>query len=164
MARIPTCRKDHAVVKLEQLYKEWLTLKKHKTRKSDLHRCNEEKCCAKMNYLFDIAHADVATIIKISEDLEFLAAQREPGRRGYMGAIDTVLAKKEERKAKRIAMEMVRQERAMKQAEEQASASSVLEEVSNSSDEVHDSDPNDTVECSSSLPSRKRLRASNFSL
>ena len=57
-------------------------------------------------------------------------------------------------------MEMLRQERAMKQAEEQESASSALEEVSNSSDEVHDSDPNDTVECSSSLSSRKRLRAS----
>ena len=57
-----------------------LTLKKHKTRKSDLHRCNEEKLCAKTNDLFDIAHADVATIINIPEDLEFLAAQREPER------------------------------------------------------------------------------------
>ena len=41
IARIPTCRKDHAIAKLELLYKEWSTLKKHKTRQSEWHTSNE---------------------------------------------------------------------------------------------------------------------------
>ena len=73
-------RKDHDIAKLELLYKEWSTLKKHKIHQSESHTSNESQFCAKMNNLFDIAHANAVTIIKISEDLEFLAAQWEPGR------------------------------------------------------------------------------------
>jgi hypothetical protein len=66
-------------------------------------------------------------MIQIQEDLEFLAAQREPGRRGYMGSIDTALVAKEERKAKRTELENARRKRAKDQWA-QASASAVLDE------------------------------------
>jgi len=95
-ARIPTCRKDHAINKLELLYNQWTTLKKHKDRESNLHVAQENDFCSKMKNLFDIAHADALTIIRIQEDCDFLLAQREPGRRGYMGPVDTELAEKEE--------------------------------------------------------------------
>ena len=163
LARIPTCRKDHAIVKLEQLHKEWSTLKKHKSRTSELHKSNEMAFCCKMNDLFDIAHANVATMVTIAEDLEFLAAQREPGRRGYMGAVDTVLAAKEERKAKRMQLEKARKQCALIQANEINSL--LLEDGSSSSsnEEEHNSDSDQTVGNSSSdyhTPSRKRKRAS----
>jgi len=160
MARIPTCRKDHAIAKLEQLHKEWSTLKKHQTRKSELHMSSETQFCAKMNDLFDIAHANAGTMIKIPEDIEFLAAQREPGRRGYMGSIDTALTAKEKRKAKRMERENARWERAKDQLE-QASTSVVLED--SSSEEEHRDDESDAdetfVDISLSTPPRKKIRA-----
>ncbi|ESN94171.1 hypothetical protein HELRODRAFT_163957 [Helobdella robusta] len=45
--------------------------------------------------LFDIAHANAIELIQIQEDREFLLAQREPGRRGYMSGVDKNLALKE---------------------------------------------------------------------
>ena len=44
-ARIPTCRKDHAIEKLEQLFKEWTSLKKSKNRKSELQKGKENEFC-----------------------------------------------------------------------------------------------------------------------
>ena len=49
-----------------------------------------------MQNLFDIAHADALTIIRIQEDRDFLLAQREPGRRGYMGSVDKEKGRAEE--------------------------------------------------------------------
>jgi hypothetical protein len=50
--------------------------------------------------LFDIAHADAMTIIKIPEDRSFLNDQRTD-RKGYMSGVDNVLARKEECSIKR---------------------------------------------------------------
>lgn len=111
-ARIPTCRKDHAINKLELLYTQWTTLKKHKDRESDLHVAQENDFCSKMENLFDIAHADALTIIRIQEDRDFLLAQREPGRRGYMGPVDKELAEKEEQKKQRLEAENRRRDQA----------------------------------------------------
>jgi hypothetical protein len=47
----------------------------------------------KLNELFDITHVDVLHIIKIEQDREFLMAQREPRRWGYMAGVDKVLTK-----------------------------------------------------------------------
>ena len=104
-ARVPTCRKDNAIPKLEQLHKAWTNLKKHKDRPSQLHAIQEEQFRDKMKNLFDIAHAEALTMIKIEEDRNFLIAQREPGRRGYLGPVDTALAEKESRKAQRLQLE-----------------------------------------------------------
>lgn len=54
-----------------------------------------------MQDLLDVAHAN-ATMTKILEGTQFLAAQREPSQQGYMGAIDTELAAKENCKARRM--------------------------------------------------------------
>ena len=61
--------------------------------------------------LFDIAHKDAMTIIKIEEDRQFLKAQREKGRRGSMAGIDVKLAKQEERALARSAALAEREER-----------------------------------------------------
>jgi hypothetical protein len=53
--------------------------------------------------LFDIAHANAIHLIKLQEDKEFLKAQREKGRRGYMGALDKKLLITEK---KRIAKDL----------------------------------------------------------
>ena len=59
--------------------------------------------------MFDIAHADALTIIHIQDtDRGFLLAQREPGRRGYMGPVDKELTEKEEQKNQRFEAEQRR--------------------------------------------------------
>jgi len=47
-ARIPTCWKAHAINKLELLYKQWTTLKKHRDTESDLQVAQENDFCSKM--------------------------------------------------------------------------------------------------------------------
>jgi hypothetical protein len=42
--------------------------------------------------LFDVAHVDALSLIKIAEDREFLLAQREKGRRGYLAGVDTKIS------------------------------------------------------------------------
>ena len=51
--------------------------------------------------LCDAAHADAMSIITNEEDKLFLVAQREKGRRGCLGPVDTELVKLEERRRKR---------------------------------------------------------------
>lgn len=110
-ARVPTCRKDHAITKLENIHKVWMTLKKHKARTSKLHCAKEEEFRSKMKNLFDIGHAQALTLMKIQEDRDFLLAQREPGRRGYLGSEDKVLAEMDARKVHRVITERKRKER-----------------------------------------------------
>ena len=116
-ARIPTTRKDHAVAKLEKLYTKYTLLKKGKNRRSQAQVSNEVEFSKHVKDLFDIAHADALTIIKIEEDKEFLQAQREPGRRGKMGNVDSKLAGIEARRQER-------EERRLKQVERAAAAES----------------------------------------
>lgn len=149
-AQIPTCRKDHAINKLELLYTQWTTLKKHKDRESDLHVAQENDFCSKMENLFDIAHADALTIIRIQEDRDFLLAQREPGRRGYMGPVDKELAEKEERKKQRLEAENRRRD----QAEACSTSTSVILE---SSSEGEDKDTG-ASDSEFATPPRKKVR------
>ena len=64
-----------------------------------------------MNDLFDIAHQNALSMIKIAEDREFLAAQREKGRRGSMIGIDKKLKDKEGRTLRRLQTHQKRVER-----------------------------------------------------
>ena len=145
-ARVPTCRKDHAITKLKKLHKEWMILKKHKGRTSKLHCSKEEEFRSKMKNLFDIAHAEALTLMKIQEDRDFLLAQREPGRRGYLGSVDKKLAEMEARKAQRVVTERKRKE---KEDHDQASTSATVESVavdleSSSESEEETEDKEDT--------------------
>jgi len=69
------------------------------TQKSgtSLHRQQEAEFVENLENLFDIAHADALSMIKIPEDRAFLLAQREKGRRDVMGPVDQVLAATEMR-------------------------------------------------------------------
>lgn len=156
-ARVPTCRKDHAIVNLEKLYEEWTALKRHKSRQTALQATREGEFCTKMNNLFDIAHADALNMIKIEEDRNFLLAQREPGRRGYMGSVDKALAAKEERKARRIESEKKRRER----TQNEASASAISVVLSSSEDEQgdHESHCDETEHNDLNSPLKKKTRA-----
>jgi hypothetical protein len=59
-----------------------------------------------MENLFDVAHADALTLIKIKEDKDFLISQRKPGRPGSLLAIDKSGMAKEKRKTLRIEKEI----------------------------------------------------------
>ena len=88
-ARIPTVAAKSAVCKVENLFKEWEALLNSKGREKS--GTKEEQFEETLCDLFDIAHADAMTLMSISDDREFLAAQREKGRRGIMQGVYKVL-------------------------------------------------------------------------
>ncbi|ESO06635.1 hypothetical protein HELRODRAFT_160824 [Helobdella robusta] len=100
-ARIPTTQEYNAIKKLDDMFKLWQGLKKHSKRNSDAQRRQEQAFVHSRKDMFDIAHANAIELIQIQEDREFLLAQREPGRRGYMSGVDKNLALKEARSYER---------------------------------------------------------------
>lgn len=87
-ARIPVREEYHLIKKLESLYNEWRNLQKHETSKLDNNRKKEDLFVNKFDDIFDIAHANALSIIKIESDKQFLIAQRIKGRPGCMLGID----------------------------------------------------------------------------
>ena len=100
-AKIPVRPEQHAIAKLEKLHEKWIKLKKNANRKTDKQQANETEFIQSLDNVFDMAHMDAMTLIKIPEDKQFLLAQREPGRRGCMGQVDKIYALKELKAAKR---------------------------------------------------------------
>ena len=99
-ARIPAREKHHVIQKIKDLFHEYAKLRKNKANKAKrskglIHK--EQTWAVELQNLFDVAHARAMEIIAIEEDRDFLTAQREPGRKGYMANIDKVLAKKEDK-------------------------------------------------------------------
>lgn len=117
-ARIPVRHKQDSIKKIEVLFHQWRSLKKNASRRTDTQQRNEEQFTELFDDLFDIAHGEAMSMIKIDEDKEFLIAQREKGRRGGMSSVDTVLAKKETKQHQKLIKE---QERRYKSASEQDS-------------------------------------------
>ena len=78
-------------------------LKKRINRNSAKNLTNQQTFQDSLDDLFDIAHRDALSLIKIEEDRLFLKAQREKGRRGTMGGVDKCLTLKEERAMKQNA-------------------------------------------------------------
>ena len=101
MARIPTKAAYHVVEHIRKLHTEWQLLKKCINRQSATNLTNQQTFQDSLDDLFDIAHRDALSLIKIEEDRLFLKAQREKGRRGTMSGIDRSLTLKEERAMKR---------------------------------------------------------------
>lgn len=95
-ARLPVHRKDNIIEKIKKVFNQWKLLKKNKGR-GGKQEANEKEFKIAMKNLFDVAHANAMSLISIQEDKDFLKAQREPGRRGSMGAMDTKLAATEAR-------------------------------------------------------------------
>src|SRR6218665_3243481 len=100
MAHIPTTIERNAVEKLEQLFDKWIKLKKSSRRVSITQTANEAAFQADADRLFDIAHADAMTLIKIPEDRLFLT-DPHTDRKGYMARVDKIFADKQERRNKR---------------------------------------------------------------
>ena len=100
-ARIPT-KERHCEEKIIKLNSFCRKLQKNASRKSVTQKENERKFIFDLNNLFDIAHADTLKIIIIEEDRKFLLSQRESEKMGYIGPVDTKLAKREERALSRV--------------------------------------------------------------
>lgn len=137
-ARIPTTIERNVIDKLEKLFDSWGKLKKNSKRETVVQKTNETVFQAEIDKLFDIAHADALTLIKIPEDRLFLNDQRAD-RKGYMAGVDNVLAKKEERSKKRqiSQQELQRQEdERKKQCHSVSSASLYVSDAEMSTDEL----------------------------
>lgn len=111
-ARIPVREPQHCICKLEDIYKKWRMLQKNSNRKTDVQRNKENAFTDTLDDLFDIAHANALSTIKIAEDREFLTAQRQKGRPGYLAGVDRKLAEMEQRRLERLEREYQRQEKA----------------------------------------------------
>ena len=131
MARIPMIRKDNIVTKIEKLHREYELLKKGRYRRSEAQISKEKDFEVLLDNLFDVAHGNALTMMTNQEDKEFLLAQREPGRRGRMGGVDSVLAAQEARRSLRL--EKAAAFSARKQEEAAASSSVAQLESSPSS-------------------------------
>ncbi|KAG0716435.1 hypothetical protein GWK47_009757 [Chionoecetes opilio] len=134
MARIPMIRKDNIVTKIEKLHREYELLKKGRYRRSEAQISKEKDFEVLLDNLFDVAHGNALTMMTNQEDKEFLLAQREPGRRGRMGGVDSVLAAQETRQSLRL--EKAAAFSARKQEEAAASSSVAQLESSPSSSSV----------------------------
>ena len=153
-ARIPTKPQQHAIKKMESLFGEYKCLKKHKDRKTDTQRTNEDKFRDKFDDLFDIAHAEAMTRITIEEDRQFLIGQREKGRRGTMAGLDLVLAAKEERAKQRVQSQKRRQDK----ANEEPGPSSNVAVLTSSSTSTSDDEPDETEAVFATQPPPKRAK------
>lgn len=154
-ARIPTKPQQHAIKKMESLFGEYKCLKKHKDRKTDTQRKNEDKFCDKFDDLFDIAHAEAMTKITIEEDRQFLIGQRERGRRGTMAGLDLVLAAKEERARQRVQSQKRRQDKANKQPGPSLNVAVLTSSSTSSNDD--ESDETEAVFANQPPPKRAKI-------
>ena len=102
-ALIPTAEVKNIVVKLEKNpHGVEKSPKKSREGTSPSFTAQTTSFTERLDELFDIAHKDALKLIKISEDVEFLMAQREKRRRGCMLRKDMKLARKQVRKLKRL--------------------------------------------------------------
>ncbi|KAG0713937.1 hypothetical protein GWK47_015098 [Chionoecetes opilio] len=76
-ARIPMQKAQRARQNVMGLHENWKGLKKSKKRRTETQHKKEEDFLQAINRLFDIAHEDPMSMIKIAEDWEFLRAQRQ---------------------------------------------------------------------------------------
>ena len=100
-ARIPTRQECHIVSQIKKMHNTWQCLKKNSSRTTETQKSKEASFVATLDNLFDVAHHDALNITKMQEDIEFLLAQRQKGRRGSMGPVDMKLTKKEARSQQR---------------------------------------------------------------
>uniref|UniRef100_A0A2S2PCY9 Uncharacterized protein n=1 Tax=Schizaphis graminum TaxID=13262 RepID=A0A2S2PCY9_SCHGA len=156
-AKIPTQKECHVIEKIKKIHCKWQSIKKSASRRTSKQLEAESVFVSDFDNLFDIAHKDALTLISIKEDKEFLLAQREKGRRGSMGPIDTKLSKKEERTKQR----QLQNELKIKKETERLKKDEQMLNVNDNNIDCDDS------QCSSSdndelyVPSSKRLKKNN---
>lgn len=108
-ARIPTRDPHKCADKLIKLYNIWDSLKKTSVENMKMSTKEKyDKFIDELDDLFDIAHSDALTMMRIDEDKKFLEKQRMKGRPGSMLGIDQNLADKETRSQVRKQQEEAR--------------------------------------------------------
>jgi len=130
-ARIPVIAEQSAIDKLIKLHTVWTTLRKDKNALGPTPERKRDEWKQSLRKLFDVAPGNVMSLIKIKEDRDFLTAQREEGRRGYIAGPDLALAKTEGAAMLRLQKESERQMRQTgeaKRAREKVALSSSDEE------------------------------------
>lgn len=142
-AHIPVKAPQHSTKKVEKLFEEWKSLKSHRKRTTAGHKEKEQTFVNNLEDLFDIAHADALTTMRVQEDIEFLHAQREKGRRGCMGPLDKVFVKKEGRVNRRRNRDYNRLKK--REAKKEASTSQVVLTSSSSSTSASEDSDNDII-------------------
>lgn len=138
-ARIPTAEERNVITKLEKKLEQYRSIQRGKSRRSAPQIKKEEEFQENLADVFDIAHVDALQLIKVPEDREFLIAQRQPGRHGFMAGIDKVLTEKEERSLQRHELS---KQRSLRDKKELAACEETVELMtsSDSSATVSDSD------------------------
>ena len=120
-AEIPVRSQQHSILKLEKIFTIWKNLRKHSTRSTLGHKVQEDEFVARFDDLFDIAHEDALTLIKISEDKAFLLSQRQKGRPGSMGAVDRIQIRRNKKVEDRVIADKKRRKKAQQDSETFAS-------------------------------------------
>jgi len=103
-ARIPVAFQPNIISKMKGLVDEYNLIKKNKSRRSEAQTAREKAFTYSTTLLFDVAHKEADTIIKIEEDKVFLADQRST-RKMFMHGIDKKLSKQEQRSKDRREVE-----------------------------------------------------------
>ena len=156
-ARIPIKFRQDSIGKLELLFYEWKLLKKNKSRRSAKQQANEAAFTDDLDALFDIAHANAMELIDNPEDGLFLNCQRQKGRPGSMGGVDTVLLQHEKRRKETEAKLKRRRERS--ECDKQAALATAVLHSSSDSDEELLPDPSsstaEAVACACDLPAKR---------
>jgi hypothetical protein len=156
-ARIPTRLECHVINKIKELHSVWQGLKKNASRTTETQKGKEKAFIDTLGDLFDIAHADALTLITIIEDRDFLLAQRDKGRRGTMGPLDTTLARQEARRRERDLQIDFRKRKEAERATAETERAQLSENTSDSEQE----DGTD-AQVKFATPSCKRARPSNI--
>lgn len=111
-ALIPTKYTKDSIEKLESVHSQWLLLKKNKGRKTEKQKTNEQSFVDNIQKLFDIAHSDALTLMKIQQDKDFLIDQRTE-RKMIISSQDKEYIKKQERAVERFEKEEERRKRSV---------------------------------------------------
>ncbi|CAH0555124.1 unnamed protein product [Brassicogethes aeneus] len=128
-------QKSRIIKKITALHKEWKSLQKNATRRTDRQAHLEASFKNTFDDLFDVAHADAIKIIKIQEDRDFLILQRQKGRPGSLSSVrDKKLHGKESRRTKREQKETKRKTKVQEMPPSCASSRDVHSSESDSED------------------------------
>ncbi len=98
-ARVLCAEKRNIIRKLELLLQKYRNICRNKTRKGITQKAKEEDFKCQISSLFDISHHKAMKLMKIEEDKIFLMDQQTE-RKYVLGAIDTALSEKEQKKKK----------------------------------------------------------------
>ena len=88
--------------KFKVLYQRYQLPKKGRSGRSVPQVTKERAFKNDLKNLFDVASSNALTLVTSKEGWNFLLAQRDPGKRGSIGAVDMVLACQERTEHRRM--------------------------------------------------------------